>query len=89
MLPTKGVQETLKHSRLPTDDLPAKFEETCAEYVTVLEEIADTLKTLDDDLLQNVLGMETFQLYKKRQIERQVVSKACAIQWTLLVIFPV
>ena len=54
------------------DDGEAKFEKSCANYVLVLEEIADTLKTLDADLLQNVLGNEKYETYRKRQIERQV-----------------
>ena len=68
--PVTDVQKTFKHSDLPTDDLLTKFEKTCVEYVTVLEEIADTFKTLDNDFLQNVLGMKTFDVYKRRNIER-------------------
>jgi hypothetical protein len=72
-LPAEDPQANCERSQPPADDLQTKFEKSSADYVSVLEEIADTLKTLDDDFLQNVLGKEKYDSYKKRQIARQVV----------------
>jgi hypothetical protein len=72
-LPADDLQANCEQSQAPADDLQTKFEKSCDDYVSVLEEIADTLKTLDDDFLQNVLGKEKYDSYKKRQIARQVV----------------
>ena len=53
------------------DDIEAKFEKTSSDYVAILENIADTLKALDDDFLLNLLGKEKHEAYKKNQVERQ------------------
>lgn len=55
------------------NDVQAKLDKSREAYVAVLEDIADTLKALDSDLLQNVLGKE-YEPYMKRQIERYKVS---------------
>ena len=67
---SNDLQADWEQIQVPEDDGEAKFEKSCANYVLVLEEIADTLKTLDADLLQNVLGNEKYETYKKRQVER-------------------
>ena len=71
--PADDLAANSEKSQVRADDIQTKFEQSCADYVSILEEIADALKTLDDDLLHNVLGKEQYESYKKKQIERQVV----------------
>lgn len=67
------MQENFGETLAQADDLQTKFEKCCEDYVAVLENIADTLKTIDDEFLQNILGKEKHESFKKHQIERQVV----------------
>ena len=67
---SNDLQADQEQIQVSEDDGEAKFEKSCANYVLVLEEIADTLKTLDADLLQNILGNKNYETYKKKQIER-------------------
>ncbi|XP_046859996.1 Bloom syndrome protein-like isoform X3 [Xenia sp. Carnegie-2017] len=52
------------------NDVQSKLVKFSNDYVSVLEEIADILKSLDDDLMENVLGRDKYDLYKKKQVER-------------------
>ena len=70
ILPVDDLPSKTVNSQATTDELELTFEKSSAEYLSVLEELADTLKTLDNEFLQNILGEEKFQVYKKRQIER-------------------
>ncbi|XP_028399208.1 Bloom syndrome protein homolog [Dendronephthya gigantea] len=59
-----------RRSERAEETLDAKFEKSSSDYIAVLEKIADTFKTFDQDLLLNLLGEDEHEEYKKNQVER-------------------